>query len=103
MARRKARYFAHHWQAIKDCPEHLFPSMPYLQFMDWKINNWQLPSSHEVIIRTTDIETKAVREYSYMRMSFAEKKSQQIMAEGRCEFCVVGHDEITNLTPEELL
>ena len=103
MARRKKPYFAHHWQAIKDCPDKMFPSLPYLQFMDWKINNWQLPSSHEVIIRTTDIESKRVTEFAYKRMSFAEKKIQQIMAEGTCEFCVCGHEEITNLTPEDLL
>ena len=104
MARRKKPpYFAHHWQAIKDCPDKLFPSLPYLQFMDWKVANWDIPSSVECIVRCTDLETKKVTEYTYQRRGFAERKIQQLMAEGRHEFVVVDHENCTSLYPEDLL
>lgn len=98
--RKKQRYLPNHWQAIKDTPHKAFPSMNYLQVIDWKVANWALPSSISAIIRCTDLDTGKVKEFAYQRRGFAQRKVAQLMLEGRYEIDVVDHDEFTNLYPE---
>tara|TARA_R100000655_G_scaffold26073_1_gene53778 strand:+ start:36 stop:365 length:330 start_codon:yes stop_codon:yes gene_type:complete len=100
MAKRK-RYHPNHWQAIKDTPEHLFPSMSFPMFMDWSVDTWVLPSNVECLVRVRDLTTSKVTEHKYHRRGFAEKKVAKLMEKGAYEFVVVDHNNCTDLYPEE--
>jgi hypothetical protein len=98
----KKPYYPNNWKAIKDAEEAFFISMPFEQFMSWKMSGWEIPSSIAAIIRETNLETGKVSEYVYQRHSAAEAKVRKIMAKGESEFIVCDHDEIHHLFPRGL-
>ena len=61
----KRKYYPNNWDAIKQCPPHYFPEMPYEEFKDWKIHGYQLPSSHFGIVRIEDMNTGKIVEHTY--------------------------------------
>tara|TARA_R100000458_G_C8148023_1_gene156721 strand:- start:104 stop:445 length:342 start_codon:yes stop_codon:yes gene_type:complete len=96
---KKRPYYPNNWKAYKDSPDQFFLSMPYDQFMDWKLCGWEIPSSIGAVIRETNLKTGQVKEYSYQRESAARAKVKKIMAEGESEFLVCTQDEIHYLFP----
>ena len=92
-------YFPNNWAAIQAAPAEYFDAIPFLQFMDWKIAGWEIPSSISCIIREHNLETGKVKEYTYERSHAAETKLKKMMKEGTSELTVVDHDNIHHLTP----
>ena len=101
MAKNKG-YFPNNWQAFKDQPEQFFLPLDFEDFMDWKINGWEIPSSVACIIREQDIKTGKVTEHVYSRLSNANKRANKIMKEGKSEFLVCTHDDIGHIYPKHL-
>jgi len=101
MAKKKKPYFPNNWHAYANCPAEFFESMPIEQFMDWKIEGWEIPSSVSCIIREEDSETGTINEYVYSRTSAADKKARKIMAKGNT-FTVCTHDSLHYMSPKEL-
>jgi len=99
---KKKPYFPNNWQAIKDAPHQLFTPIPFDEFIDWKIQGWELPSSIEAIIREQDLKTGKVTEHIYSRISSANKRASKIMKEGKAEFLVCTHDDIGHIYPKDL-
>ena len=100
--KKKKPYFPNNWEAIAAAPAEYFDSLPFEQFMDWKLAGWEIPSSVSCIIRETNVKTGKVKEYVYQRMSAAQNKAKQLMAVGECEFLVCTEDEIHLMTPKYL-
>ena len=98
----KKKYFPNNWKNIKDAPEQFFLPLDYDEFMDWKINGWEIPSSVACIIREQDIKTGKVTEHVYSRFSNANKRANKIMKEGKSEFLVCTHDDIGHIYPKDL-
>ena len=98
----KKKYFPNNWKNIKDAPEQFFLPLEYDEFMDWKINGWEIPSSVACIIREQDIKTGKVTEHVYSRLSNANKRANKIMKEGKSEFLVCTHDDIGHIYPKQL-
>ena len=98
----KKKYFPNNWKNIKDAPEQFFLPLEYDEFMDWKINGWEIPSSVACIIREQDIKTGKVTEHVYSRLSNANKRANKIMKEGKSEFLVCTHDDIGHIYPKDL-
>jgi hypothetical protein len=98
----KKKYFPNNWQAFKDQPEQFFLPLEYEDFMDWKINGWEIPSSVACIIREQNIKTGKVTEHVYSRLSNANKRANKIMKEGKSEFLVCTHDDIGHIYPKQL-
>ena len=97
---KKKPYFHNNVKALMDVPSECFDSIPFDEFMDWKIGGWELPSSCNYIIREQNIKTGKVKEYVYQKPSAARKKLEQRMESGDCEFVVADHDEVHFLTPQ---
>ena len=100
--KKKKPYFPNNWSAIANAPSEYFESLPFDQFMDWKMKGWELPSSISCIIREHNLNTGKVTEYVYERQSAAERKAREIMNEGESEFLVCGYDEIHHMQPKYL-
>ena len=98
----KKKYFPNNWQAFKDQPEQFFLPLDFEDFMDWKINGWEIPSSVACIIREQNIKTGKVTEHVYSRLSNANKRANKIMKEGKSEFLVCTHDDIGHIYPKQL-
>tara|TARA_B100001996_G_scaffold380526_1_gene368119 strand:- start:1820 stop:2158 length:339 start_codon:yes stop_codon:yes gene_type:complete len=99
----KKKYFPNNWEAIAGAPAELFESIPFEQFMDWKMSGWEIPSSIACIIREHNLKTGKITEYVYQRHHAAEKKCRDIMAEGDSEFLICDMDEIHHMEPKYLL
>ena len=98
----KKKYFPNNWQAFKDQPEQFFVPLDFEDFMDWKINGWEIPSSIACIIREQNVKTGKVTEHVYSRLSNANKRANKIMKEGKSEFLVCTHDDIGHIYPKQL-
>ena len=98
--KKKEPYFPNNWQEIANAPAEYFDSLPFEQFMDWKIGGYELPSSINCIIRETRCDTGEVTEYVYNTAGHAKRKATQIMNEGVSEFVVATADQLHYLRPE---
>jgi len=103
MSKKKKKYFPNNWEAIADTPSSFFGDIPFEQFMEWKLEGWEIPSSVAAIIREHNLKTGKVTEYVYQRHYAAQNKCKEIMRKGESEFLVCGVDEIHYMEPRFLL
>ena len=96
---KKKPYFHNNVKAIQDVPAECFDSIPFDEFMDWKIGGWELPSTCNYIIRERNLNTGKVKEYVFQYPGAAQNKLRQRMELGACEFVVADHDAVHILTP----
>jgi len=97
------KYFPNNYDRIAKAPASYFESLPYDLFMDWKMNGWDLPESHDCIIRTVNCKTGKVKEFVYQQHKSARKKVAKLIADQEEEFIVCTHDFIQHLKPLEYL
>ena len=97
------KYFPNNYDRIAKAPDSYFDSLPYDIFMDWKMNGWQLPASHDCIIRTINCKTGKVKEYVYQQHKSAKKKVAKLIVEQEEEFIIANHDFIQHMKPYEYL
>ena len=98
---RKKKYFPNNWRAIKDTPSSVFshPPLSFDDFMAWKIEGYQIPTSVSCIIREQDVETGKVTEHVYKRQTDAKNKARAIMEAGESEFVVCSRDAVHVVYP----
>tara|TARA_R100000781_G_scaffold105_4_gene122 strand:- start:302 stop:637 length:336 start_codon:yes stop_codon:yes gene_type:complete len=98
----KKKYYPNNWKVIRDTPAEVFgtPPLSFEDFMHWKMDGWEIPSSVSCIIREQDTETGKVTEHVYSRVGNAKRKLRAIMKEGKAEVAICEHDQLTHLTPE---
>ena len=97
------KYFPNNYDRIAKAPASYFDSLPYDIFMDWKMNGWELPASHDCIIRTINCKTGKVKEYVYQQHKSAKKKVAKLIVEQEEEFIIASHDFIQHMKPYEYL
>ena len=97
------KYFPNNWNRIAKVPSDYFESLPYDDFMDWKMNGWEIAGSHDCIIRTIHCETGVVKEYSYQRKDAAKKRLKKLLTESQHELIVCTHENIQHLKPEKYI
>ena len=95
----KQPYFDNNWDMYKQSPDEMFIPHTYEEFMEWKGQAWDLPSSVLCIIREQDTNTGKVKEYVYRKRSAAEKRVQQLLEADNVEFTVVKHDSMHFIQP----
>tara|TARA_B100000902_G_scaffold289224_1_gene275491 strand:+ start:132 stop:443 length:312 start_codon:yes stop_codon:yes gene_type:complete len=98
MAKRKKGYEPNNWKLIKDTPSDCFPEITYDDFYEWTVINWKINSSHECIIRATNLETRKVTEHPYKYRGAAYKFIERLI--DTHEFVVVDHEAVHALTPK---
>ena len=90
--KKKRPYFPNNWKEIHDADPEMFLTHSFLEVMQLKLQGWELPSSVNCIIRTTDLDTKQVKEYVYKRQSAADNKIKKLLTTKTHEFTIVTHD-----------
>lgn len=98
----KKEYFPNNWQEYKDADDSDFIPHTFEEIMSWKIAGWELPSSVCCVIRTTDLETKKIKEFVYQKPGMAQRKVEELMRNPGIEFTVCEHDAIHHLSPHEI-
>tara|TARA_Y100001963_G_C6701792_1_gene409835 strand:- start:731 stop:1063 length:333 start_codon:yes stop_codon:yes gene_type:complete len=99
MGKRK-KYFPNNWEALSNAPPECFDSIPFDEFMDWKICGWEIKPGISCIIREKNYITGKVKEYSYQRIAAAQKKTQKIMDAKQSEFIVCTADNVHLMYPD---
>ena len=90
----KRSYFPNNWQQYKDSEDDFFHPHTFEEIMEWKVANWQLPSSIACIIRVCDTKTKKTQEYVYKSRGSAEKMVSKLLRTENIEFYVCNHEAI---------
>ena len=94
---KKPKYFPNKWKLLSKAPSKHFQSIPFEEFMDWKIQGWRLPSSVDCIIREENTKTGKITEYVYERQSAARKKVATILRKMESAFVIADHDSVHHL------
>ena len=97
----KKKYFPNNWDAYNEVDPELFETLPFDEFMDWKVAGWELPSSVTCIIRENNLKTGKITEHVYQRASAAKNKVRQLMAAGEAEFTICNHDTVHFMYPKD--
>ena len=98
---KKKPYYPNNWEALKGAPSEWFDSLDYEEFMDWKVSGWELPSSHECIIREENLFTGKITEHVYKRPHAAKQMLTKAMDRAESSFTVCNADAIHFLTPKK--
>jgi len=94
----KKRYFPNNWEEYKSCDDDMFIPHTFDELMDWKVANWELPSSVCCMIRVTNVDTKRTKEHIYQSKSAAKSKIKALIDDPNIEFVVCDHEAIHFLT-----
>ena len=99
------KYYPNNWKAIKEADDECFMiddegALPFDTFMDWKLNDWEFPSSVACIIKEHDKKTGKVKEHVYSKRAFAVKKINNLMDKGK-EFTIVDEVQIHQMYPKD--
>ena len=97
------KYFPNNWSRIAKAPAEFFEPIPYIDFMEWKMDGWEIPASHECMIRAVSCKTGKVKEYVYQRPAAAKKKLKSLFEEMEHELIICTHDSIQHMKPEQYL
>jgi len=95
----KKKEYPNNWQEYKDADDGMFHAHTFEEVMSHRVAGWELPSSVCCIIRTSDLNTKKVKEYVYSKRSAAQAKVDALIDTPDIEFTVVDHESIHFLTP----
>ena len=99
MTKKKKPYYPNNWSEYSRAPSHWFDSIPYEDFVEWKLEGWEIPSSIQCIIRERNLITGKVKEHIYRTHGAAKNKVKQIMDRAESEFTIVDAEAIHHLSP----
>tara|TARA_R100001082_G_C4360342_1_gene159013 strand:+ start:368 stop:688 length:321 start_codon:yes stop_codon:yes gene_type:complete len=97
----KRKYYPNNWAKIKAVPSEYFDTLEFEDFMNWRADGWEIPSSVACIIREENSLTGLISEYTYTKPSAARKKVKQLL-EGGHEFTIVNDVEVRLMQPQLL-
>lgn len=96
----KRPYYPNNWDEYAEASDDMFIPHTFEELMTWKVANWELPSSVACLIRTTNVKTKKVQEFTYSRRHAAQNKIRELMLTPDIEFTVCDHQSIHHLSSE---
>ena len=88
------KYFPHKWELIKSCPAIAFPSIEFDHFMEWKVGGWELPDQISCVIRTDEVKTGKVKEFTYKSTHYAQRKVAELINKGGHDITICTHDTV---------
>jgi len=86
----------------KDAPDSAFIPHEYDEFMMWKGESWDLPSSVFCLIRVMNQNSGKVKEYVYRKPTAARKRVEKLLKDDNIEFTVCRHETMQFIQPELL-
>ena len=85
--------FPNNWEEIVECPDEMFDTCTYEEFMIG-MSNWHIPSSHAVIMRVTNTDTGKVTEHSYRKVGNARNKLMKLVENPANEVVICDNESI---------
>ena len=92
----KKKRFTNNWKVYRDIPDDAFPTVPFDEFMEWRVFGWEILPTHCCIIRATSITGK-VKEYSYKRTTAADRRLDKLMDDVNMTEIVIANDDEVQL------
>jgi len=99
-SKKKKKYFPNNWKEYNDCPPDFFESIPFDEFMDWKIGGYEIPVEVVAIVREKNVDTGKVKEHVYKYRHAARNKTRKLLNEGNKEVTIVQHDSVHFIDPK---
>lgn len=93
----KQPYYPNNWSKYKNMPDEFFESIDYEEFMEWKLDGWELPSSIFMIIREENYVTGLVEEHIYRNPVKAKEKLYNLINDGASDFTICTNNELRHL------
>lgn len=96
----KRPYFPNNWEYIAAAPAEVFQSLPFEEFVQWRIHGWHIPEEHLCVIRVRNIKTGKIKEYSYKQAKAANAFIRKTMLNPDNEITIADDEEVTLLRAE---
>ena len=96
--RTKKPYLDNNWDMYAAQPDDFFIPIEFDDFMDWKGQCWELPSTVVCLIREETVTGK-IKEHVYRREGSAKNKIRKLL-ERDAVFTVCKHDAIHDVNPD---
>jgi len=97
MAKQRKPDFPNNWKVIQQAPDEAFREITYEEFFEWRVHGWEIPEPHLCVIRVYNRDTQRVSEYSYKKVSAANKCIEKLTKNPANEITIADDDEITLL------
>ncbi len=95
---KQRRYYPNNVEGVMNTDWRAFPNnVPFEAFYEDAIFRWRLPSSHDCLIRSTDLNTGKIEERTYKNRGSAFKFVESHIHTH--EFVVVDHEAVHTLSP----
>ena len=62
--------------------------------MEWKVGGWELPEEISCMIRTDDVKTGKVKEFTYKSTHYAQRKVAELIDKGGHNITICTHDTV---------
>ena len=94
--------FPNNFNKYQKIPAERFKEVGYEDFMEWKVQGWELPDSVTCIIRADNMRTNKVQEYVYQRHGDAVKRIDKLMEDLDNVITICDNDEIHLISARDL-
>ena len=92
------KYFENNWRAIKNTPPQDFQRVTFEDVMNYHAG-WSLPSSTCCVIRSKEINTQRVTEYTYRRRHAADKRLHNLLKQDGLEIVTLTEESMHIIRP----
>ena len=82
------------FEAIQSAPDEIFEPCSVEDFMDWRLTQWEIPSSVMCIMRAEHKDTGKIKEHVYSKPGAARNRLVKYMETGDYEVTIANHDSI---------
>ena len=101
--RRSKKYFPNRWQQFKNIKAEDYIEVDFDEFMDYRMNDWELKRQYVCIIRVRNKATGRIKEYAYQKTHAAQKRFRELLKDANIEITIVNSDELHFLSPNHII
>ena len=98
----KKPYFPNNWEYIAAAPAEVFKSLPFEEFVEWRVHGWHIPEEHLCVIRVCNTKTGKIKEHAYKQAKAANAFIRKSMQNPDNEITIADDEEITLLRAESI-
>lgn len=91
----KKPYLPNDWDGVKN--NEMYGDIDYDDFMQFRVENWYINSSHNFLIRAESKKTGKVQEFSFIRRGAATNKILDLLSTDH-RVIIADHDSISEVT-----
>ena len=99
------KYYPNNWAEYEAAPSSFFKEIDFMEFMLWKCEGWELPSSVCCLIREeSELNGKfKIKEHVYQKPYAAKTKVKKLFSQENTTICVVTHNETHHINCDSII